>query len=606
MCVLAIGTPWSQVLAIPPFLLLQLRQVLLPTRSTSPSKGSIGSARNGAGKSLVNFFSNPLSNPFSNLFSKLTLAATAALAFSTGAHAVSFSDIQTWVGSGPNQAALVIDFQDGKTNTSLVWGYRFSGAPTGQDMFQAIVEADPYLFASIVPPSQYGSYPLGIGYDLNHTGAFSTTSPLPFDSGGLATTSSLGSAPTDPSDLWLDGPQAYWSYYTSDNTASPTWSYAATGFTTRPLANNDWDGFTFVADYNNFSLDTPPAEPTAAVIPEPRSAAVLALPLVTLLLRRRKQQGFTPRGAVKIGAVVTTAVLATGAAAHAAVSATVVPGSLTQGTVQSSLQGGQYAAESNALNDFPLNTGGFGNTVYGVSYTNANFNGNSFGGTSNTLVAFGNGGGVTLHLDAPVYPVPNQKEIGLFTAQMINAASGALFNGNMAASILASSDGVHYVTLTGIPVANPLTYTDATTASPLNAPTDAYNYLTAAQAYAAGSGTTPATLAALTPADYTQPMPDDSLFNDPASTNADRLAFRQDSTPSTYSEVFGSSAGGNWIDLSSTGLSSISYLRLNAVSTDTGIRLDALFANPAAIPEPSTLALMFPAFALIRRTGRRN
>src|SRR5262245_50721449 len=78
------------------------------------------------------------------------------------------------------------------------------------------------------------------------------------------------------------------------------------------------------------------------------------------------------------------------------VSASIVPGTLTQGSVQASLGAAtSYNVATNNLGDWPLDTGG-SSTKFAISLTNANFNGNSFGGTPNSIVAFGNGGGVTL------------------------------------------------------------------------------------------------------------------------------------------------------------------------------------------------------------------
>src|SRR5260221_10087453 len=194
----------------------------------------------------------------------------------------------------------------------------------------------------------------------------------------------------------------------------------------------------------------------------------------------------------------------------AAVSAGIVPGTLTQGTVKASLTGGAYANEANNLGDWPLTTGG-GATQFPITLTNANFNGNLFGGTPNTMIAFGNGGGVTLKLAAPIAPVAGQKEFGIFTAQMLLSSDGSLFNGNMEAAVLVSADQVNWRTLTGETVASPTTY--IATSYALNTPTLAYDYVTSQQAWNYGSGTPAANLAALAIADYQTPMPDDHLFN---------------------------------------------------------------------------------------------
>src|SRR3974390_1833771 len=69
-----------------------------------------------------------------NTLRNLMLAALAAFSFT--APAPDFSNIQFWVGSGANQAALVIDWRDGLTPESLLWGYRWNGSATGLDMLE--------------------------------------------------------------------------------------------------------------------------------------------------------------------------------------------------------------------------------------------------------------------------------------------------------------------------------------------------------------------------------------------------------------------------------------------------------------------------------------
>ena len=279
--------------------------------------------------------------------------------------------------------------------------------------------------------------------------------------------------------------------------------------------------------------------------------------------------------------------------AIAADSVTVVPGSLTQGSVKSSLGAGtSYAVETNNLGDWPLNTGTVGGSVTAVSITNPNFNGSSFGGTPNSIIAFGNGGGVTLKFASPVQPAAGEKDIGIFTAQAYTAGSGSQFNSNMEAAILVSADDVNWRTLAGAAVADPTTY--IATSSALNAPTVAYNFQTTAAAWSDGSpGTSQANLSALAIADFTTPMPNDNVFNG-TGTNADRLALASDNSAATYAAIFGASGGGNWFDVSGSGLAQINYLRLNGVNVPSsgGIRLDAVFANAAAVPEPAMIGFL--------------
>ncbi len=64
--------------------------------------------------------------------------------------AFSFDDVVCWVGEGDKKAMLVVDWNDDVTPTSLAWGYRFSEeTATGEEMLQAIAEADSYFTANM-------------------------------------------------------------------------------------------------------------------------------------------------------------------------------------------------------------------------------------------------------------------------------------------------------------------------------------------------------------------------------------------------------------------------------------------------------------------------
>jgi len=103
----------------------------------------------------------------------------------TSSQAVTFDDIQFWIGSGTNQAALVIEWKqpEVKNNTSvrslvcektMVWGYRWNGDALAIDMFNAVVKNDENLFAVASPNDGYGVMLFGIGYDLNHNRLYGT------------------------------------------------------------------------------------------------------------------------------------------------------------------------------------------------------------------------------------------------------------------------------------------------------------------------------------------------------------------------------------------------------------------------------------------------
>ncbi len=58
-------------------------------------------------------------------------------------------DVTFWTGSGANEAVLVVDFHDGAEPSSYAWGFRFDGTTTGEDMLNAVADADPN-FAVII------------------------------------------------------------------------------------------------------------------------------------------------------------------------------------------------------------------------------------------------------------------------------------------------------------------------------------------------------------------------------------------------------------------------------------------------------------------------
>ncbi len=59
------------------------------------------------------------------------------------------SDVTFWIGSGANEAVLIVDFQDGSGTSSYAWGFRFDGTTTGEAMLNAVADADPN-FALVV------------------------------------------------------------------------------------------------------------------------------------------------------------------------------------------------------------------------------------------------------------------------------------------------------------------------------------------------------------------------------------------------------------------------------------------------------------------------
>ena len=126
------------------------------------------------------------------LQSRLTWACAALLMFASPAAASNlfeFEDIEFWTGSGLNEAAILIDWDDSSSiDESLAWGYRWDGMATGADMFLAAVEADDRLFAKVGMDGQNGLVVYGIGYDEDNDGYFQTSPASNFNSNGIAWT----------------------------------------------------------------------------------------------------------------------------------------------------------------------------------------------------------------------------------------------------------------------------------------------------------------------------------------------------------------------------------------------------------------------------------
>ena len=244
--------------------------------------------------------------------------ALATLFVAAKASAVSLDDIQFWVGSGTNRAALVIEWSVPESriystvpapiaDKSLVWGYRFNGKATAAQMFQAIVAADPRLYAVGTIDPLYGLGIFGIGF---HLGGCSTqgitdgTTTNYFTNGVLtnATVDADAAAPLNPGDLywggwygpnwenWTEmgdaggffdypdrGTNAYWTstdpLYASSGFQGQ-WQFAY-GLSSLQLTNGSWIGFSVSAGEWEFDLSAPYNAHKHA--PTPPDAGITAL-----------------------------------------------------------------------------------------------------------------------------------------------------------------------------------------------------------------------------------------------------------------------------------------------------------------------------------------
>lgn len=184
---------------------------------------------------------------------------------------ISFSDIQYWVGTGSNQAAFVVQWNDSKNPDALVWGFRWDGNATGEDMLKAIAKTDKRFFTLLYQGTQFGTAVGGLGFDLNGQDSNAliksgnATYPLyPVD--GIVNTTAYDFDDYTAKDIndhwssaWYNG---YWSYWVKDPTDSD-FGYSGVGASSRALQNGSWD----VWNFNPASGEVPIASTLTPVSP---------------------------------------------------------------------------------------------------------------------------------------------------------------------------------------------------------------------------------------------------------------------------------------------------------------------------------------------------
>jgi hypothetical protein len=186
----------------------------------------------------------------------------------SAAQPFSFDNIEYWVGSGSNRAALVIDWVEDSTELpALAWGYRWDGIATGRDMLLAVVAADDRLFVKLGDSPANPVRVFGIGYDADDDGEFGVHGTT-FDNAGIA----FGSAPffpaaqTDSDDVYAEGwTFAFWHYgiAASNPYDGGAWEDVQFGMAGRELADGAWDSWAF---------ETPAEPPLDAYAENPQAA----------------------------------------------------------------------------------------------------------------------------------------------------------------------------------------------------------------------------------------------------------------------------------------------------------------------------------------------
>ncbi len=189
----------------------------------------------------------------------------------------SFEEIDFWTGQGENRAAIVIDWDSNSDDEeSLVWGFRWTGVATGEQMLRSTLAADPRLYAKFGSAGSFGLPVYGLGYDLNNDSQFGISDSSVFEEQGI-TISGIPDPPPqvavaisdDAEDAYAEGfYTGFWHYAIADGEpfAGGHWLSSAQGLSDRVLANGDWDSWAFENPPSLFS--TAFAEnPIAAVAP---------------------------------------------------------------------------------------------------------------------------------------------------------------------------------------------------------------------------------------------------------------------------------------------------------------------------------------------------
>jgi len=179
---------------------------------------------------------------------------------------LTMDDIVYWVGTGSNKAAFVVQWNDAKNQDALVWGFKWDGNTTGEDMLKAIAKADKRFYSLLYysGPS-LGTAIGGIGFDLDGqrtVGLYNngnTTYPL-YPLNGVVNTSAYdfdNYTAIDANDHWSAGwaSKGYWSYWVKDP-ADADFGYSGLGASSRTLENGSWDVWNFNPNFEEYTISS--------------------------------------------------------------------------------------------------------------------------------------------------------------------------------------------------------------------------------------------------------------------------------------------------------------------------------------------------------------
>lgn len=233
-----------------------------------------------------------------------------------------------------------------------------------------------------------------------------------------------------------------------------------------------------------------------------------------------------------------------------------------------------YHDVSTATGETSRITGSWGDTTslsnpYGNPWSSADW------------VSIGKGGHITLQLQNYAIPQAAAPELNVLVFQQLNTGDNSPFY-DREARVSVSENGTDWVSLNNNNIISfdvPATGYVFDNGIPYDVQWGSYGDILTAD------------LGDYTPSDYGLPMPG-TLGS------------------GTLAEVYGNSGGGNWLDISSTGLSQVGFIRFDVdANAPAYLALDAVYLNNAAIgaavPEPATsLVLGALGLPLLLRRNR--
>ena len=203
-----------------------------------------------------------------------------------------FDQIQFWTGSGTNRAAVVIQWNDGGTPSSMVWGYRWNNIATGFDMLRSVTG-----YSSIHYPGATTNHATYLGADSRLVASWSQ---FAFGNALDSIVFQQGNDSRGQSD-WSNGFWEYslfggqfdydlydenWNYVetaTYNQVGSlfysdVAWLAAPLGASDRILVNGSWDAWSFSAGF----VSSPVASPVSATPLPPAVRSIRFLPSAEL------------------------------------------------------------------------------------------------------------------------------------------------------------------------------------------------------------------------------------------------------------------------------------------------------------------------------------